>query len=72
MNDFYNNLTELEKQTYECGYRKCKEEMLRILMYRKPYFDIFDELNIKLENHIEEIKNPKSELLNTLAEALKP
>ena len=64
MDNFYSNLTELEKKTYECGYRKCKAEVLRVLMGRKPYFDIFDELNDKLENHIQEIKREPNAQLN--------
>jgi len=59
MKNFYNTLTELEKKVYECGYRKCKEEVLRVLQHRKPYFDIYFELDEKLESKIQNIKENK-------------
>ena len=61
---FYETLTGIEKRVYECGYRKCKSEVLRVLQGRKPYFDIFDELNDKLEKHINGIKRKPNEQLN--------
>ena len=59
MKNFYNTLTELEKKVYECGYRKCKQEVLRVLQHRKPYFDIYFELDEKLESKIQNIKENK-------------